>query len=797
LPSDGEAVVARKLDDGLRGLGLRNQENLGLLLNLLGLKPPEGALQGLDGVLIGLRTRELLQQLAQARSRLTRLILVFEDLHWLDSASEDLLAKIVAINEPLQLLVLHMRRPEYHPPWMGQPHVAFLPMEPLSARETARIAEARLGVDHLPEALAKLIVAKAEGNALFAEEIATFLIERGIVRRSAAGLDFDLVAVAAALPESVQSLLSSRVDRLAPADRNLLQAAAVTGRRFDPDLVAVVGNASGNAEASFAAMEALDLIQRAEASNDYVFKHALVRDALYNGLLSASRSALHLKLAEELERRGGNRLTEIAEVLAHHYVETARKDKAFAYLAMAGDKSLDTYAISEAEQYYRKALAIFETQSNCAASQVVVLVIIRLMENADTENDNREVGNVARKFMPFVKGAGETPEVVIAYYHQWASLYQALELRAAHEVSVEALMLAERLGDGRARAYARGSLLMSRIALGLDALEVADRMKTELMEDSLRFGDNFIINWSHFFVAFDYWYRGLFKEAPESAMRLLASGGERKDPRAIGLGNVLLGYLCMFSDDPVAAEVHSRECERVAVTTYDRLQGALVKALSDVLLGRPREGLVKIEALDIEFERTGSLVARQDETRGVALALLGGISEGIQLIEREIVKFDSLGDHARAAWCRIILAEVYIQILSAKRKPQAPVLLKNFWTIIGAMIFGAKRARALLAEAAAVKMFSERGVIVARINFDLCVLSAIKGRGTKRKAISEKRESPPKVRVPTTCCKRSMPRSRNFSEAMRASRRSEADVATLSTNASQWNGSFGADSLPS
>ena len=130
--SDGEAVVARKFDEGLQGLGLRSQENLGLLLNLLGLNPPEGALEGLDGVLIGLRMRELLQRLTLARSRLTPMILVFEDLHWLDSASEDLLAKIVAIDKSLQLLILHTRRPEYSPPWAGRPRVTRLPMDPLS-----------------------------------------------------------------------------------------------------------------------------------------------------------------------------------------------------------------------------------------------------------------------------------------------------------------------------------------------------------------------------------------------------------------------------------------------------------------------------------------------------------------------------------------------------------------------------------------------------------------------------------------------------------------------------------------
>jgi len=255
-PSDVEAVAARKLDEGLDGLGLRSSESLGLLLNLLGLKPAGGSLEGLDGLLIGLRTRDLLGQLLQARCRLTPLIMVFEDLQWLDSASEDLLAKVIGIEEPLQLLILHTRRPEYRPAWAGRPRVARLSLEPLSARETAQIAQARIGVDQLPEALAKQIAAKAEGNALFAEEIASFLVERDIVRRSATGLDYDPAAVATALPESVQSLLASRVDRLAPTDRNLLQAAAVFGRRFDPDLVAVVGGASGSPERSFAAMEA-------------------------------------------------------------------------------------------------------------------------------------------------------------------------------------------------------------------------------------------------------------------------------------------------------------------------------------------------------------------------------------------------------------------------------------------------------------------------------------------------------------------------------------------------------------
>ena len=241
-PSGSRAQARRRP----KGAGPRVGGEPGLLLNLLGLKSAEGSLQGLDGALIGFRTRDLLRRLLRARCQLSRGIIAIEDLHWIDSASEELLGEIVTSAESLPLMIVHTRRPEYRPPWSEQPNVSHVPLEPLSAGETARIVEARFGGDKLPEELRRLVAAKAEGNALFAEELVSFLLERGFVRREAGGLVFDAATVASALPASVQSLLTARVDRLASADRALLQAAAVIGRRFDPDLLAVVTGASGD-----------------------------------------------------------------------------------------------------------------------------------------------------------------------------------------------------------------------------------------------------------------------------------------------------------------------------------------------------------------------------------------------------------------------------------------------------------------------------------------------------------------------------------------------------------------------
>jgi predicted ATPase len=194
---EAETDVAQKLEMGLTALGLHSPRNLGLLPHLLGLKVPEAALTGLDRVLIGLRTRELLRQLLEARCRLSRVMMVIEDLHWIDGVSEEVLGKIVESQAKQNLLLLHTRRPEYKPPWLDKTVVTSLSLEPLPAGDIRRLIETRLGVSALPEALARGVVEKAEGSPLFAEEIVSFLGERGVLRMTAGKLDFDSTAVAA------------------------------------------------------------------------------------------------------------------------------------------------------------------------------------------------------------------------------------------------------------------------------------------------------------------------------------------------------------------------------------------------------------------------------------------------------------------------------------------------------------------------------------------------------------------------------------------------------------------------
>ncbi len=715
---DDRATIEIRLDEGLRGIGLMTDENADLILNLLGHEPASGALATLDGVLIGLRTRELLHKILRARARLAPLVIAIEDTHWIDSASEEFLGGLIATETSASLLLLLTRRPTYAPPWLGKARVVEIALDPLSGRETSRIAQTRLGAKRLPGALDSLIMEKAEGNALFAEEIAAFLLERHFVSVHENVVEFDAEAVGVALPQSIYSIFAARVDRLPQEARRLLQTAAVIGRRFDPRVVLALTEGGDRLDGYFADLEVQDFIHRDEASGAYIFKHVLLRDAIYDRLLSPQRSALHLKAAEELERRSSNALPERADTLARHFAAGQDRPKAFRYLAMAARKSLNVYAIPEAESGFRKALTILERAPGVAAPHEAASVIVGLLETMMLKSDYREAGRIADAYMPIVKGAGETPELVIAYYYQTLALVQRYELRAGLERMTDAVAVAEKIGDPRALAFAQAGMLHCRTRLGLDTREEAEQRRKEVLESCLSLKDNFLRNSAYFFVVWDCIYRGLFKEARALAIRQMASGQATGDPRAIGFANWVLGWINLVADSPNEAIAYADEGLRLAIAPLDRLQGENIKTSAAILSGKGREALPRIEALNREFERLGLRYNKLEGPRGVALIDGGRLTDGIRVIERAIAACDEAGDRAFTGFFRILLAEVYIRILIGRRRPPLGVILRNLPVLAAVWLFGRMRASALIETAARHPQWDAEGAWRARIDFN-------------------------------------------------------------------------------
>ena len=351
---DDPAEIARKFEAGLRRMELHTRENLGLLLNLLGIKHPEASLEGLDGVLIGLRTRDLLPALLAAQCRATKVILLLEDIHWIDGASEGLLRKLIENGSQTNLLLVLTRRPEYVPVWRDSPVVQSLALNPLGTDDIKHLVQTRLGVDALPDALVRQVTDRAGGNPLFGEEILSFLMEHGALQIASGKVDFDAALGESGLPASMQSLFTARIDRLQPEDRGLLQAAAAIGRRFDPGLLSLVCERPDETGAALRRLQAQDIVYRETNSSDYVFKHVLLRDTVYQSLVSERRAELHLAIVEAMETRSEGRLAEVAETLAYHGALTNRTDLAFKYCALAGAKSSRRLFAGRSQSIFRR-----------------------------------------------------------------------------------------------------------------------------------------------------------------------------------------------------------------------------------------------------------------------------------------------------------------------------------------------------------------------------------------------------------------------------------------------------------
>ena len=707
---EAEAEIARKLAIGLEHAWACNtHENLGLLLNLLGLKPPEGALAGLDGLLIGLRTRDLLKNMLAERCRLSPVVLLIEDLHWIDSVSQEVLGEIVDNEAELGLLILHTRRPEYEPPWRERPSVITLRLPPLPAGDIRRLAEARLGVDDLPETLARQLADKAEGNALFAEEILSFLTERGVLRIIAGKVEFDAGAVAAALPASVQSLLTARVDRLAPRDRALLQAAAVIGRRFDPQLLAAVSDEPGEIEDRLGAMQALDLIHPEDAG-DYAFKHALVRDALYQSLLTGPRAALHLKIAEEIERRAGNRIPEVVETLAHHFGQTNRTDKAFAYLAMAGAKSLRIYSFDEAGAQFGAAIALLDANPGCADDREIVEMLSHFALYSTATWQMPLTTATVERFRPSLDRVGDSQHAIVVQHHYVNALLTSGRYREAAGSQGHLSAMAARLGDPPAIAYAHAMRIHTANFLGPAWAEDFDATASEAMAAVAHVDDPYLQYVVRFAIGTVELFRGHVSAALSAAEEILSIGRKLDDPRSISWGMFLKSFVASFTGDFEQALEFSEIGVSMARTPSDIVLNEFSVAAALVSLGRP-EAQAKLDAFRSRRREDGSLlfVASTDGFWGIALATQGNLGAGIGWIEAAIARGEEDGLR-NADWLRLMLCEIYLQMLSGKGRPSLKFLARNLGTIIGAALSLESRVTTLVGQVRRSPMFTPNGL---------------------------------------------------------------------------------------
>jgi class 3 adenylate cyclase/tetratricopeptide (TPR) repeat protein len=340
-----EAIIA-KVHVALHEVGMDAEATAPFLLQLLGVKEGTESIAAFTPEAIRTRTFDALQRMSLQGSQQRPLIVEIEDLHWIDQTSEAYLSSLVESLTGASILLLTTYRPGYRPPWVEKSYATQVSLPNLPPQHAVTVIHSTKQQQALPAHLEQVIIGKAEGNPFFLEELTRAVIEHGAPE---AAID---------VPDTIQGVLSARIDRLSEASKRLLQTAAVLGREFAPALLQEMWEGSGPLEAVLLELKHLEFLydRPGIAEPIYLFKHALTQEVAYDSLLTTRRQGLHTAAGHAMERLYPAGLADHYEELAHHFAQGEAWQKALDYSVLAGDRAAHAFANVEAHKHYTRAL---------------------------------------------------------------------------------------------------------------------------------------------------------------------------------------------------------------------------------------------------------------------------------------------------------------------------------------------------------------------------------------------------------------------------------------------------------
>jgi hypothetical protein len=374
---DDERTRREKVAGKITILERSLEDTLPYLFSLLGIVEGDDPLAQMDGQLKKRRTLEAIKRIILRESLNLPLMVVFEDLHWIDDATQEFLNLLADSLGTAKILLLVNYRPEYSHQWNSKTYYTQLRLDPLGQESADEMLSALLsdGKDLIP--LKRLIIERTEGNPFFMEETVQVLLDEGALIHDGAAVRLIKPLNTLKIPPTVQGILAARIDRLPPNPKDLLQALAVIGREFPLSLIrAVLTKTDDELSALLNDLQLREFIYEQPAVGDaeYIFKHALTQEVAYNSVLIERRKQLHERIGAALETLYANSIEDHLDELAHHYSRSGNVPKALEYHERAGRRALQRSAYTDAMRALTSALEL----------------LMRLPESP--ERDQRELG---------------------------------------------------------------------------------------------------------------------------------------------------------------------------------------------------------------------------------------------------------------------------------------------------------------------------------------------------------------------------------------------------------------------
>ena len=599
----------------------------------------------------------LLDQLDGEAAQGTVLIVV-EDAHWIDPTSLDLLDRTVARAADLPLLLLITLRPEVEPAWVGQPHVTILPLSRLGRRDSVGMLDGITKGKALPNAVVEQVLAHTDGVPLFIEELASTLLESGVLRETPNSHVLDAPLPPLAIPTTLQASLVARLDRLGWV-KEVAQIGATIGREFSHELIAAVS--------SLAPLELDAALERLTASGltsrrgippiaIYSFKHALVQDAAYATMLKSGRRQLHARIAEAIEQLRPEATESEPELLAWHYTRAGRAGPAIEYWRRAGQQSVARYANREAIGHFERALeqlavlALGEErdwlEADLRLAQAVPLIAVhgygaqevefcalRAKELADLRPGwaghfalHRLVWNshmlrhpmprtisLARHLLSFAERSGDPAQTAVACRALGFSLLFAGELVEADAVLARGAIHADGVKATDFAAYGENPSILCRLGGGwvrslMGSPDMALRMIGEGLELARASGNPHPISWALGILAVAHKLRCDAPSTQRAASEAVEVAGQHSLPQWLGFAELWLGWalgqLGQGAEGLALLQVAQRRLHDTGAILFTVMSNCVL-AEAGLLAGRPQTALEHLATAQEHAEHYG------------------------------------------------------------------------------------------------------------------------------------------------------------------------------------------------
>jgi class 3 adenylate cyclase/tetratricopeptide (TPR) repeat protein len=461
IGADDDARTRReKVTGRILALDRSLEDTLPYVFALLGLSEGDDPLTQMDAQMRRRRTQEAIKRILLRESLNQPLMVIFEDLHWIDDETQTLLNLLVDSIGTARMLLLVNYRPEYQHKWGSRTCYTQLRLDPLGRESAEEMLRSQLGSEPELAALKRLIIERTEGNPFFMEETVQVLLDEGaLVRNGTVKLTRPLSQLR--IPPTVQAILAARIDRLPSAGKELLQMLAVIGKDLPMELIKVVtGKSEGRLEPLLEDLQAGEFIyeQPSLAGAEYTFKHALTQEVAYNSVLAERRRAIHDQTACAIEKLYARQLEDYYGSLAHHYIRGNDVAKAISYAHLSAEQAVGRAAYPEVSSMLEAGLKLLEKLPE-GVERLRAELALRSIENTmafmlyGSTSQQRE--SAVRRMCDLGERIGEADLLLrglIALSHFY---FAQAEAARGLELSGRCLELAAKTQDAGLLAYAR------------------------------------------------------------------------------------------------------------------------------------------------------------------------------------------------------------------------------------------------------------------------------------------------------------------------------------------------------